>query len=123
MTEIPSPQGRTIETVDAATRAGAIELAFDYRGDVTIVRGNGGELTGYVADRRRGASEAGSIIRVMPADGGPRIEVPWSDVRAIRFSGRDPAAGRSFDTWVRRYLRKKLAGEEASLHPEPPDRP
>jgi outer membrane protein assembly factor BamA len=47
------------------------------------------------------------------------IEGPRVRVRAIEFSGRDTAAGKSFETWMKKYVQKKLAGEEASIRSEP----
>ena len=31
------------------------------------------------------------------------------------FSGRDMAHGKSFETWVNKFIEKKLAGETASI--------
>ncbi len=57
----------------------------------------------------------------MPSDGSPRLTIAYVDIAEIRFSGRDAAAGRSFESWMRNYVRKKLAGEEASIESEPLD--
>jgi hypothetical protein len=38
--------------------------------------------------------------------------VAYSDIAALKFSGRDTAAGRSFDAWVKKYWEKKAAGEK-----------
>ena len=44
-----------------------------------------------------------------------RIPLSIDQVREIRFSGKDTAAGKSFDRWIQRYIEKKLAGETASI--------
>jgi hypothetical protein len=37
----------------------------------------------------------------------------------LNFSGRDTAAGKSFETWVKKYQEKKAAGEKnIGLEPE-----
>jgi hypothetical protein len=94
----------------------ALEKAFDYRGDITITRRDGSVVEGYLYDRRNGKTLADSVVRLIPTPkpGAPteRVMVAYSDVAALKFSGRDTAAGRSFDAWVKRYWEKKAAGEK-----------
>lgn len=97
----------------------ALEEAFDYRGDVTITRKDGSRLEGYVFDRRSGASLAESVVRVIPQDGSGKVAIPYSDIAGLAFTGRDTAAGKSWQAWVRKYWEKKAAGEkEIGLEPE-----
>jgi hypothetical protein len=90
----------------------ALEKAFDYRGDVTITRKDGSKVEGYIFDRRTGKTLADSAVRLFPKDADQKISVPYSDIAALAFSGRDTAAGKSFDAWVRKYWEKKAAGEK-----------
>jgi len=94
----------------------ALEKAFDYRGDITITRRDGSVVEGYLYDRRNGKTLADSVVRVIPTpkEGAPteRVMVAYSDVAALKFSGRDTAAGKSFDAWVKKYWEKKAAGEK-----------
>lgn len=77
-----------------------IDLAFDYRGDTTVVLTDGTELPGYVFNRNADAGEP--FIQMFDADGaGPRA-IPYSRIRTIRFTGRDTAAGNSYALWRRR---------------------
>jgi hypothetical protein len=46
------------------------------------------------------------------------VSIAYSDVAALKFSGRDSAAGRSWEAWVRKYWEKKAAGESAAIEPE-----
>jgi len=97
----------------------ALELAFDYRGDVMITRKDGAKIEGYIFDRRNGATLEESFVRVLPKDGDAKISICYSDIAALAFTGRDMAAGRNWETWVRHYWEKKAAGEsEISLQPE-----
>ena len=97
----------------------ALERAFDYRGDVLITRKDGSKIEGYVFDRRAGKTLAGSFVRLLPKDGGPKTSVAYTDVAALAFTGRDMAAGKSWETWVRQYWERKAAGEkDISLQPE-----
>jgi hypothetical protein len=90
----------------------ALEKAFDYRGDVTITRKDGSKVEGYIFDRRTGKTLADSAVRLFPKDADQKISIPYSDIAALAFSGRDTAAGKSFEAWVRKYWERKAAGEK-----------
>ena len=103
---------------DADIRA-VIEKAFDYRGDVTITRKDGSAIRGYLFDRRVGSSLNSSVVRMMLATGSERPQIPYSDIAAIAFTGRDTAAGKSYEAWVKKYWEKRSAGEKnISIEPE-----
>jgi hypothetical protein len=38
--------------------------------------------------------------------------VAYSDIAALAFTGRDTAAGKSFEAWMKKYWEKKAAGEK-----------
>jgi hypothetical protein len=97
----------------------ALEKAFDYRGDVRITRKNGNVVDGYLYDRRSGKTLADSLVRILPADGSSRVNISYSDVAALKFSDRDPAAGKSWEAWVRKFWEKKAVGECAAIESEP----
>ena len=90
----------------------ALEKAFDYRGDVTITRKDGSLVEGYLYDRRTGATLSDSLVRVMLTAGNGKVSVPYGDVARLVFSGRDTAAGKTFEAWVKKYWEKKSAGEK-----------
>jgi hypothetical protein len=119
MEPVAASQGLVVDDSDEQVLRRAIDMAFDYRGDVTITCRGEAPLVGYVYDRRAAASLEDSIVRLVPADGSARRTIPYARVARLEFSGRDTAAGRSFQTWVSQYVRKKLAGESASLESEP----
>jgi len=97
----------------------ALEKAFDYRGDITVTRKDGSQVQGYLYDRRTGATLADSVVRIMPSNQGSRVNIAYSDIAAIAFSGRDTAAGKTFDAWVKKYWEKKAAGEKnIQIEPE-----
>jgi hypothetical protein len=97
---------------------GALEKAFDYRGDVRITRKDGSIVEGFVYDRKAGATLENSLVRILPADGSPRLSIPYANIAGLVFSDRDPAAGKSWEAWVRKYWQKKAAGETAAIEPE-----
>ena len=97
----------------------ALEEAFDYRGDVTITLRDGSRVEGYVFDRRSGATLAQSVVRVIPQNGSGKVAIPYSDIAGLAFTGRDTAAGKSWEAWVRKYWERKAAGEKGiALEPE-----
>ncbi len=107
---------------DLATEAelrDALEKAFDYRGDVTITRKDGSRVEGYIFDRRNGPTLDTSVVRLLPQSSREKVSIPYSDIAALAFSGRDTAAGKSWEAWVRKYWERKAAGEKGiALEPE-----
>jgi len=103
----------TLEGWDPGPIAGeelaeVVERAFDYRGDVTIVRGDGAELVGYLFNRN--ADGPRPFVQVFAAAGGDPVSIPYADIRTIRFTGRDTAAGTSYAAWLRSREAAKAAG-------------
>jgi len=96
-----------------------LEKAFDYRGDVTITRKDGSKVEGYIFDRRAAATLSQSLIRLFPRDEPAKISIPYSEIASLAFTGRDTAAGKSWEAWLKKYWEKKAAGEKnIELSPE-----
>jgi hypothetical protein len=97
----------------------AFEKAFDYRGDVTITLKDGRQISGYIFDRRSGKTLIDSAVRIIPATERTKLSIPYSEIAALAFTGRDTAAGKSFEAWVKKYWEKKAAGEkDIAIEPE-----
>jgi hypothetical protein len=98
----------------------ALEKAFDYRGDITVTRKDGSQVIGYLFDRQRGPSLEGSFVRVIPSNNAKaKVSIAYSEIAALAFSGRDTAAGKTFEAWVKKYWEKKAAGEQnIQIEPE-----
>ena len=112
-------EGWVPELADENDLRDALEHAFDYRGDVLITRKDGTRIEGYLFDRRTGQTLADSFVRLLPKDGTSKTSVCYADVAALAFTGRDMAAGKSWEAWVRQYWERKTTGEQAiSLQPE-----
>ena len=100
----------------------ALEKAFDYRGDITITRKDGTKIEGYLFDRRSGKSLKDSLVRLYPKTSNEKVAIPYSEIAALAFTGRDTAAGKSWEAWMKKYAEKKAKGErDLSLHPDPLD--
>ena len=99
---------------------GALEKAFDYRGDITITRKDGSKIEGYLFDRRSGSTLRESLVRLYPRNSNEKVSIPYADIAALAFTGRDTAAGKSWEAWMKKYAAKKAAGEKnIALEPEP----
>ncbi len=96
----------------------ALEQAFDYRGDVTITKKDGVVIEGYIFDRKSGRTLHDSIVRILPKDSNQRQSISYSDIAALTFSGRDTAAGKSWEAWVQKYWEKHARGEKYGLVPD-----
>lgn len=110
--------GWSVDLGDEQLTFDVLEKAFDYRGDVTLTLRDARVVTGYLFDRRRGRGLADSAVRLLPAGADAKVTIAYSDIRRVAFSERDPAAGKSFETWVKKYVQKRLAGERASIESE-----
>ena len=97
----------------------ALEKAFDYRGDVTLTLKDNSKIEGYLFDRTTGSSLTTSFVRVLPKDSTQKLKIAYADIAALAFTGRDTAAGKSWEAWVGKYWEKKASGEgDMSLQPE-----
>jgi hypothetical protein len=98
----------------------ALEKAFDFRGDIAITKKDGTKIEGYLFDRRSGLTLAESFVRIFEKASSQKISISYADIGALTFSDRDPAAGKSWEAWLKKYREKKAAGEKnIALQPEP----
>ena len=112
-------QGRAFEAASETELRDALEKAFDYRGDVTITLKDGSSIEGYIFDRRTGAALRDSFVRLFPKNNPQKTSVSYADIAGLAFTGRDTAAGKSWEAWVKKYWEKKNAGEKnIELKPE-----
>jgi hypothetical protein len=93
-----SLEGRVFAPASAEETAEAVELAFDYRGDVTLELRTGESVFGYLFNRDAGSRD--KWIEVFPADDPAPRRIPYGDIATIAFTGEDTANGKSWETWV-----------------------
>src|SRR5260370_42371038 len=97
----------------------ALEKAFDYRGDVTVTLKDNSKIECYLFDRTTGPSLSTSFVRILPKDSHQKVKIAYADIAALAFTGRDTAAGKSWEAWVGKYWQKKASGEgDLKLQPE-----
>ncbi len=106
---------------DASAFQAALHAARDFRGDVTLELHDGTQVEGFVYDHSSSGINSERRIRMLPKDGSARLTISEDRIQAIAFTGKDAAAGKSFENWVRRYAEKRLAGEKACIESEPLD--
>ena len=85
----------------------ALEIAFDYRGDVTITTKQGEQIIGYIFNRDAQASQP--YIEYFPKNQAVKKKLLYGEIQGLAFTGIDPAAGRSWDAWVKKNEDKKKA--------------
>jgi hypothetical protein len=90
----------------------ALEKAFDYRGDITITTKDGDKIEAYVFNRYTGATLAESWVQYFTPDATDKRKLSYSEIARLDFSGKDRAAGKHWENWVKQYNEKKAAGEK-----------
>ena len=97
----------------------ALEKALDYRGDVTITLKSGEKIEAYIFNRYTGSTLADSWVQYFASNATDKRKVCYAAIARLEFSGKDRAAGKHWEDWVKAYNEKKAAGEKnIALHPE-----
>ncbi len=107
MPDEQSLEGWVPEIGGEVTLERVIDLAFDYRGNTTIVKADGSEVVGYVFNRDRDVPEP--FLQYFDEEGDGPFTLRYAEVRNIKFTGRDTAAGRSYEAWVKRKEQERAA--------------
>lgn len=111
----PSPEsqnleGRVFRPANDAERHQAVEIAFDYRGDVTLELASGERIEGYIFNRN--SSAAPPVLQLFPKDRPGTRVIHYADVATIAFTGEDTASGNSWETWVKKKESERKAEAE-----------
>ncbi|MEM1158124.1 MAG: hypothetical protein AAF649_12025 [Verrucomicrobiota bacterium] len=101
-------EGNEYPTDSAQALEQALRFAFDYRGDVTIRLKDQSEVTGFVHNFDLQNDLVNLFItesKRQSSDG----TIPASAVASIFFSGDDKAFGKSWEDWMAKSERQRLA--------------
>jgi len=90
----------------------ALEKAFDFRGDVTLTLKSGDRIEAYIFNRHTGATLADSWIQYFTPAAQDKRKVSYAEIARIEFTGKDRAAGKHWEDWVKAYNERKAAGEK-----------
>jgi hypothetical protein len=97
----------------------ALEKAFDYRGDVTITTKSGQKIEAYIFNRQTGATLADSWVDYFAPNVAAKQRLSYAEIARLEFSGKDRAAGKHWEDWVKAYNERKAAGEKnIALQPD-----
>jgi hypothetical protein len=104
-------EGRVFRPSNDADRKQAVDIAFDYRGDVTLELTSGEKVEGYIFNRNAEASP--SVLHLFPKDRPDTRVIAYADIATIAFTGEDTASGKSWEAWVEKKEseRKKEADQ------------
>lgn len=105
-----SLEGRVFRPASFEEVAEAVELAFDYRGDVTLSLKSGESLSGYLFNRHIAGTE--SSLEVFPAESPHAKRVRYDEIVAIAFTGEDTASGKSWEVWTAKKESERRADAE-----------
>lgn len=112
-------EGWVPELADENSLRDALEKAFDYRGDVTLTLKNGERIEAYIFNRHTGVSLATSYVHYFTPNAPEKRKVSYAEIARLEFTGKDRAAGKHWEDWVKKYNEKKAAGEKnIALVPE-----
>jgi hypothetical protein len=114
MTDEKSIQGWTPVMDGDMTVERLIDLAFDYRGNTTLVLTDGTEVTGYVFNRNKSGPEP--FLQYFDEQGNGPFKLLYHQIKTIRFTGKDMAAGNSYAAYMERKHRQKESGVRAPLN-------
>src|SRR5271166_2830925 len=90
----------------------ALEKAFDYRGDVTLTLKSGEKIEAYIFNRSTGATLADSWVHYFTPSAPEKRKVSYAEIARLEFTGKDRAAGKHWEDWVKAWNEKKAAGEK-----------
>src|SRR5262245_49157642 len=99
MTDGATLEGWVLEIGSGLLLVDVVDKAFDYRGNVTVVLTDGSQTEGYLFNRNADAPEL--FVQLFDLSGGGPHTIPYREIRTIRFTGRDTAAGNSYAAWLR----------------------
>ena len=90
----------------------ALEKAFNYRGDITLTLKSGERIEAYIFNRHTGGSLADSWVHYFAPNSSERQKISYAEIARLEFTGKDRAAGKHWEDWVKAYNERKAAGEK-----------
>ena len=96
----------------------ALEKALDYRGDITITCKNGEKIEAYIFNSHTAETLSASWVQYFAPNAAEKRKLSYAEIDRLEF-GKDRAAGKHWEDWVKKYNERKAAGEtNIALVPE-----
>jgi Zn/Cd-binding protein ZinT len=111
-TEHEKLEGWVPELANENDLRSALEKAFDYRGDVTITTRGGERIEAFIFNRQTGSTLADSYVQYFAPNVATKQKLSYAHIARLEFSGKDRAAGKHWEDWVKAYNERKAAGEK-----------
>ena len=89
----------------------ALDKALDYRGDVTVTLKSGERFEAFGFNCKSGPTLADSWVQYYTPSAPEKRKVGYAEISSIEFTGKDRAAGKHWEDWIKKYSEKKAAGE------------
>ena len=77
---------------DSKSVAEQIELAYDYRGHVTLTLNDGKVVEGFLFNREVTPLKGEAYVEMIPKDSDERLRFATKDVKSVAITGKDFAA-------------------------------
>ncbi len=113
MAEEQSLQGWIPQINDDLDLARVIDLAFDYRGNTTILKADDTSVVGYISNRDANAPKP--YIEYFDETGNGPFMMAYSEIVSIKFTGKDTAAGKSWEAWGKQKEKEKAEKEARAM--------
>lgn len=105
-----SLEGQVFYPASIGEASEAVELAFDYRGDVTIELDSGKRIEGYVFNRSGKTPDPS--LELFPQNASGSENIRYAEIRSIVFTGIDTASGKSWEAWMKKKDSERRAEAE-----------
>jgi len=97
----------------------ALDKALDYRGDVTLTLKGGERIDAFIFNCQSGPTLEESFLHYFTPAAPEKRKLSYAKIARLEFTGKDRAAGKHWEDWVKAYNEKKAAGEKnIALVPE-----
>jgi hypothetical protein len=94
----------------APASAESLRVAFEYRGDVTLLLDDDSRVDGYLSNL------TGDTLRLWCRGETAQLEIPIRHVKHVELTGRDTASGKSWQTWMKKQEAAQAAATEAAAN-------